>query len=142
MSPQLFPKEQSTMPLKKSLLLAFSLFLLSLAIPSTTGSSPNNHSIAGAVTDLAGEPMTHDETGELDMSEWSNVFSPTDEHGHALAPETLPLTIALKDRRPAHGRLWIHGLDKVPRHIEVTALPLIGQANRFLGAAAIFWTSA
>jgi hypothetical protein len=39
-------------------------------------------------------------------------------------------------------RLWIRGLDQVPRHIEVTALPLIGQSQRFLGAAAIFWMSA
>ena len=39
-------------------------------------------------------------------------------------------------------RLWIRGLDQVPRHIEVTALPLIGQSQRLLGAAAIFWMSA
>jgi|ERR1051325_5965992 len=83
-----------------------------------------------------------DETGEMDMSEWSHVFSATDDQGHPLPPETLPLAIALKNRHPAHGRLWIRGLDKVPRLIEVTALPLIGQANRFLGAAAIFWASA
>jgi PAS domain-containing protein len=82
-----------------------------------------------------------EETGELDTKEWSSVFSPTDEQGRPLPRESLPLTIALERRRPAHVRLWIRGLDQVPRHIDVTALPLIGQSQRFLGAAAIFWMS-
>jgi hypothetical protein len=28
----------------------------------------------------------------------------------------------------------------VRRHIEITAIPLVGQSNRFLGAVAIFWS--
>ena len=83
-----------------------------------------------------------EETGEMEIGEWSNTFSPTDEHGHKIDSDALPLTIALRERRPAHGRLWIRGLDQVPRLIEVTALPLIGLSNRYLGAAAIFWASA
>jgi PAS domain-containing protein len=83
-----------------------------------------------------------EETGELDTKEWSSIFSPTDEQGRPLPRESLPLAIALERHRPAHVRLWIRGLDQVPRHIEVTALPLIGQSQRFLGAAAIFWMSA
>jgi hypothetical protein len=35
--------------------------------------------------------------------------------------------------------LWIRGLDNVQRHLEVTGFPLIGQANRYLGAIAVFW---
>jgi hypothetical protein len=57
----------------------------------------------------------------------------------ALAPEALPLTIALAEQRPVHRAFWIHGLDNVHRHIEATCLPLIGQTQRFLGAMAIFW---
>jgi PAS domain-containing protein len=83
-----------------------------------------------------------EETGELEMGTWASVFSPTDDHGTPLPPQALPLSVALNERRPAHGRLWIRALDTVPRRIEVTALPLIGQADRFLGAAAIFWMSA
>ena len=33
----------------------------------------------------------------------------------------------------------IQGLDGARRMIEVTAFPLIGMANRFLGALALFW---
>jgi hypothetical protein len=54
-------------------------------------------------------------------------------------PDQLPLMIALRERRPAHGRLAIQGLDNVRREIEVTAFPLDGQAGRQLGAVAIFW---
>jgi hypothetical protein len=47
--------------------------------------------------------------------------------------------IATMKRQPAHRSFWIRGMDGVLRQIEVTAIPLIGQAGRFLGAVAIFW---
>jgi PAS domain-containing protein len=80
-----------------------------------------------------------EETGEMPASEWSTVYTPTDENGDSLPPEELPLMIALVERRPANRRFWICSLDNVRRHIEVTAFPLIGQTDRFLGAIAIFW---
>jgi hypothetical protein len=73
------------------------------------------------------------------MSEWTTIFEPTDEGGVPIAPKEVPLAIALAERRPTHGVLWIRGLDNVQRHIEATCLPLIGQAQRYLGAIAIFW---
>jgi PAS domain-containing protein len=80
-----------------------------------------------------------EETGEMPMSEWSTIFEPTDEAGVPLAPNEVPLAIALVERRPVHRVLWLRGLDNVQRHIEATGFPLIGQANRYLGAIAIFW---
>jgi hypothetical protein len=56
-----------------------------------------------------------------------------------LPAEQLPLMVALHQGRPAHRRLMIRGLDQVRRHIEITAVPLIGQAGRRLGALAMFW---
>lgn len=80
-----------------------------------------------------------EETGEMPIEEWSTIFKPTDENGNPLAPESLPLVIALTQHRPAHRGMWILGLDGVRRLIEVTAFPLDGQAERYLGALAIFW---
>jgi PAS domain-containing protein len=80
-----------------------------------------------------------EETGEMPAAEWATVFTPMDKRGVPLAQEALPLIIALAERRPAHGDFYIRGLDNVRRHIEVTAFPLIGQAERNLGAVAIFW---
>lgn len=79
------------------------------------------------------------ETGELSATAWSTMFDPLDEQGQPLAPGALPLMITLTELRPAHGAFWIHGFDKVRRHIEVTSFPLFGQANRYVGAIAIFW---
>jgi len=79
------------------------------------------------------------ETGEMPASVWSTLFEPVDEDGRPLDPDSLPLIVALNERRPVHRTFWIRGLDRVARHIEVTAFPLIGQADRYLGAIAIFW---
>lgn len=80
-----------------------------------------------------------DESGEMSASELASLFTPTDRTGEPLALESLPLIIALSERRPASRSFWIRGLDGVRRRIGVTALPLFGQAERFLGAIAFFW---
>ena len=46
----------------------------------------------------------YDETGEMPLATWSTAFTPTAEDGSPLAPEDLPLAIALQKRRAAHGR--------------------------------------
>jgi PAS domain-containing protein len=79
------------------------------------------------------------ETGMMPATEWSTVFHPMDQERSLLPAEELPLMIALAKRQPAHKVFWIEGLDGVLREIEVTAFPLVGQADRFLGAIAIFW---
>jgi hypothetical protein len=81
----------------------------------------------------------YDEAGEMPQSEWASVFTPTDEAGVPLAPESLPLSIAFAERRPAHSTMWITGLGGARHHLSVTAFPLMGFHDRDLGAVAIFW---
>ncbi len=83
--------------------------------------------------------LRFDETGEMTVNEWGTVFKPVDEKGNPLDPDQLPLVVAIKEHRLSHLRFWIRGLDNVLRQIEVTGFPLMGQANRLLGAVAIFW---
>jgi hypothetical protein len=78
----------------------------------------------------------------MPMSEWSTIFVPTHEDGTSIPADELPLSIALSQHEPAHATMWIRGLDNVPRHIAVTALPLVGQHDRELGAIAVFWEDA
>lgn len=80
-----------------------------------------------------------EETGSMPMDEWSRIFVPTDEKGAPLAQDELPLVITLAQRQPSHGDHYIRGLDGKRRHIEVTSIPLIGQADGDLGAMAVFW---
>src|SRR4030067_500708 len=80
-----------------------------------------------------------DETGPMPVGRWSTIFQPVDQDGRPLSPEELPLVVALTTRPPPHKSFWIRGLDDALRQIAVTAFPLIGQADRYLGAVAIFW---
>ena len=79
------------------------------------------------------------ETGVMPAREWATIFHPVDQEGKPIPPDDLPLVIAITQYIPAHKIFWIHGMDGTTREIEVTALPLIGQAERFLGGLAIFW---
>lgn len=81
----------------------------------------------------------YDETGEMSVTEWSNLFAPIGEDGSPVPGEALPLSIALHKHRAAHLAFWIRGLDGVSRKIGATAFPLEGQGGRQLGAVGIFW---
>jgi PAS domain-containing protein len=79
------------------------------------------------------------ETGPMAAGDLATIFKPVDQEGRPMKSEELPIVIALTKHRPAHSSFWIEGLDGDLRQIEVTAFPLMAQAQRFLGAIAIFW---
>lgn len=80
-----------------------------------------------------------EETGTMPAEEWGTVFSPVDDDGAPLPLDQLPLMIAISEKRPAHRYMLIKDLNGISRRIGVTAFPIVGQANRFLGAIAVFW---
>ncbi len=67
------------------------------------------------------------------------AFRPRTAEGNPIAPEEHPLTIARTQGRPVHRGCWIDGLDGKARQIAVTAIPLIGQSDRLVGAFGLFW---
>lgn len=81
----------------------------------------------------------YDEAGDFTVDDLAGTFRTTTEQGEPLPSEELPITVAVRQRRPAHAALRFRGFDNVWRSVEVTAFPLEGQAGRFVGAAAIFW---
>jgi PAS domain-containing protein len=81
----------------------------------------------------------YDETGRMPVDEWSTRFEPTDDEDTPIAPDDLPLVVALRERRPVHALFWIRGIDGERRRIGVTAVPLVGLVDYPLGAAALFW---
>jgi PAS domain-containing protein len=83
-----------------------------------------------------------DQAGEISLEEVASLFELRDEEGHPLQPDQIPLGVALLQRRPAHRRLQMRSLDDGTwRLVEATAFPIIGQGDRFLGAAVLFWES-
>jgi len=61
------------------------------------------------------------------------------EDGERLSPAEHPLGVALRERRPAHLRMRMRGLDGSWRLIESTSMPVEAQGSRHLGAFAMFW---
>jgi len=80
-----------------------------------------------------------EETGAMPAEIWSSIFTPVDEQGHPIPPGDLSLMIALATQRPAHKRLYIHGMNGVRRHIDVVSIPIIGLQGEFLGAMSLYW---
>jgi PAS domain-containing protein len=80
-----------------------------------------------------------DEAGEMPLTRLPDIFHTETEDHAPLPPEELPLGIALTQRRPAHRRLRLCGVDGKWRTIEATAFPLDGEGGRRLGAVALFW---
>jgi PAS domain-containing protein len=79
------------------------------------------------------------EAGEMPRDEWVAAFRPTALDGSELPVKSTPLGIALLERRPAHGRLMVTGIDEVRREISATSLPLFSHEDEFEGALALFW---
>ncbi len=84
---------------------------------------------------------TFAEAGEMPFEEWSAKAAPRTREGELLPPERRPAAIALNERRAAHERMKVTGLDGVEREIAVTAFPLFAHADEFVGMVAIFWDS-
>lgn len=80
-----------------------------------------------------------DEAGPMPAKEWSILFAQRDDDGTPIPPETLPLMVALRDRRPAHRTFWITGTDGASRRVGLTAFPLKGLEGGYVGAVALFW---
>lgn len=80
-----------------------------------------------------------DEAGEMPAERLDQLFETSSLDGSPMAAEDLPLLRALTEWAPAHGPVRIKAHDGVWRVIEVTAIPLIGEGERRLGAMAMFW---
>ena len=89
-----------------------------------------------AAADLLG--LRFEEVGPLPAREWGTMFVPRDESGEPIPVAELPLSIALGNEQPAHGRMWLHTAAGEERRIEAHALPIVG-ATGMRGALAIFW---
>jgi PAS domain-containing protein len=80
-----------------------------------------------------------DEAGTMPAAELAERFVTCDLDGSAMPAKELPLVVALTEWIPAHRAMRIRGGDGIWRTIEVTAIPLVGEGGRRLGALATFW---
>lgn len=81
----------------------------------------------------------YSERYEVSPEDWTKLLEPTDLEGNSLSLDEVPPGIALVHHRPAHSKVRITGLDRIPRTVSVTAFPLLARAQEFVGMLAIFW---
>ena len=86
---------------------------------------------------LIGRPF--EDTGQLDLDEWTRRFGPFDENDEPLAFDELPLTRALSEGRPAHDEFSVRSADGVMHRIAASAMPIVGAASGASGVMVIFW---
>jgi PAS domain-containing protein len=84
---------------------------------------------------------TFAEAGTMPAEGWASQFVLEDVDGTPMPLERMPAGVALMEQRPAHGKLWMTGLDGERRLLDVTAVPLFASATEFVGMIALFWQS-
>jgi hypothetical protein len=80
-----------------------------------------------------------EETGEIPADTWSTLFALADEERNPIAQADRPTMMALSERKPYSRTVWMQCGHREWRHVLITAYPLIGEGNQFLGAQMIFW---
>jgi PAS domain-containing protein len=84
---------------------------------------------------------TFAEAGSMPAEGWTSQFLLEDLDGTPMSLDRMPAGIALMEHRPAHGKLWMTGLDGQRRLLAVTAVPLYASATEVVGMIALFWQS-
>jgi len=79
------------------------------------------------------------EAGTMPAEGWGAQFVLEELDGTPMPLDRMPAGIALLEQRPAHGQLWMTGLDGERRMLNITAVPLFASASEFVGMIALFW---
>jgi PAS domain-containing protein len=82
--------------------------------------------------------VSFEDAGRMGPEEWGSAFGPFDEDGNPIPFEELPLTIALREGKPAHANFTIRSAKGDEHAIEVSAMPIAASEGPS-GAMAIFW---
>ncbi len=83
--------------------------------------------------------LRFEDAGELPADRVAEIFVISDLDGSPLPEDQVPLVVALTKQVSTHRRLRFLRADKEWREIAVTAIPIIGEGNRHLGAMVTMW---
>jgi PAS domain-containing protein len=86
--------------------------------------------------------VSFEEVGRMTAEDWSSSFGPFDERGEPIPIDELPVTAALRDRRPHHSTFLIRSTKGEQHVIEASALPIVGTDSPSSGAMIFFWPAA
>ncbi|HEX2095881.1 MAG TPA: hypothetical protein VHF50_00745 [Solirubrobacterales bacterium] len=82
-----------------------------------------------------------EEVGTVGPDEWGSMFGPFDDGGKPIPYDELPLVVAVRNGRPAHGDFEIRSTDGTCHTVEASAFPIL-TPHGSRGAIAVFWPCA
>ena len=80
--------------------------------------------------------MRYEETGKLSLDDWRTALGAS---GQDIPDDQLPISVALRERRPVHITTRVRPAEDAEQSIEMLALPLIGTEDQHEGCVAVFW---
>lgn len=83
--------------------------------------------------------ISFDDVGPIEADQLTEMFRATDLEDRPIENSDFPVVSTLVSRRPSHGTIRFCGLDRIWREVEISAIPVEGQGDRFLGVFAAFW---
>lgn len=86
---------------------------------------------------LLGRPF--EDIGQVEADEWTRSFGPFDDDGSPISIDELPLTVALREGRPAHAEFCIRTGDGEKHKVAASGMPIVGAGHGASGAMVIFW---
>jgi PAS domain-containing protein len=81
-----------------------------------------------------------EEIGSMSAQEWTAEFGPFDNSDDPLPYDEIPLVVAVREGRPAHGNFRIAAAGGA-REVAASAIPIVGPTGA-TGAIVIFWPTA
>jgi PAS domain-containing protein len=79
-----------------------------------------------------------EETGRLSAADWTGTFGPFGVDEKPIPYDEIPATVAVRDKRPFHGKFRICAAGGQHEDIAASAIPIVGPGGSS-GAIVIFW---
>ena len=82
-----------------------------------------------------------EECGTMSAQEWTSTFGPLDSNDEPIPVDEIPLAVALREGRAAHGTFRIRNAGGSCRDVAASAVPIVGSTGSTgsSGAIVFFW---
>jgi PAS domain-containing protein len=80
-----------------------------------------------------------EETGAMSAEEWTRAFGPLDTDDRPTPLDEIPLTVALREGRAAHGIFRVRGASGNSHEVSASAIPIVVGTGGSSGAIVFFW---
>jgi PAS domain-containing protein len=80
-----------------------------------------------------------EDAGRMTAEQWTAAFGPFDRDDEPVEVDSLAITEAIREGRPAHGNFAIRAANGERASIEASAFPIVASEEGSSGAMILFW---